>query len=212
VCGDWSFLLDLILSSSSFTLFRPEPKRKLSKKEARAEFVGAVRDFILNPPYDSTAVFARILEHYASHSLPVSSLLQENASGFEGRSAVYWAVAKLGNHAPAGAQAAARAVLAAAAPLSFASVQAVRAAALVSGDSSTWAAARTYAVPTVFEHAVLLGPREDTAMVVGATPGGNAVMVDVSLPLFRQRMKVGGPVGVDFLAKGASPCAPLSTS
>jgi hypothetical protein len=49
----------------------------------------------------------------------------------------------------------------------------------------------------------VLAGREDTA-VVGSASLKDMFVVDVTIPFFRQRMRLGGPVGVDFLAKGSS--------
>jgi hypothetical protein len=157
-----------------------------------------------SPGPDPASILTELATHATAHRWSLQTILQEEDALLDNKTAVYWAVAKLGPGAGPDAYACARAILSAAAPLGAAAMGEVRAGALLAGDQSAWVAVRPWVVEAAWQDTLLLGEagQADNMDVVGSPEEPDTFLVAFSIPLFKKRMKLKKRVSVDFFAKG----------
>ncbi|KAF7308865.1 hypothetical protein MKEN_01086400 [Mycena kentingensis (nom. inval.)] len=200
-------------ASRWFSLAFPSP----TTRHVRATVLGLVKDLVKLPPADHTVVAVNILrscaEACAANSLSMSSLLQERS--VEGHTPLYWAVIKRPTeltivNGDGTTFDLLSALLALSAPLTPATISDIRVACIINSDQALFQRLRNTPdfAPLSATDALLLdaaAPPDDILVeedVSGSDAAAAPFAVDFTIMQFQKRMRIGGAVQLEFIARG----------
>lgn len=164
---------------------------------------------------ESSAILDSCAAACQDAGLSLSDLLQQPS--IEGHTALYWVIVKFAGRmgsadaAPEGARSLALALLAHSAPLSPSTLSEVRAAYAIASDNALYQLCRPYLSPVGGSDRMLLSsePGKDASgvpldgVVVREEPETPNMFVAIfEIPMFQKRIRVGGLVSCDFVARG----------
>ncbi|KAJ7116083.1 hypothetical protein C8R44DRAFT_855254 [Mycena epipterygia] len=166
-------------------------------RQVRATVLGLVRDLVKSQAPDTAiSILQSCAAACAANNLSLSAVLQEKS--VEGHTPLYWAIIK---RPAADANDLLTALLTLSSPLNPATTSDVRLACLLTSDQALFQQLRASPIfaPLSTTDALLLDAPADTLRVESA---GDAFAVDFALARFQRRMRVGGRIALEFIARG----------
>jgi hypothetical protein len=211
--------------SSSWFSFTRSSK---ASSEIRSTVQSLIAELVRAPYADASP---GILDSCASAckdaGLSVSEVLQQ--PNLEGHTALYWAIVKFAGRigsadaAPEGARTLVLALLAHTTPLTQATLSEIRGAYAAVSDNALYQLCRPYLTPVQGTDRMLLTSNDpegndgkalqpEEVVVEESTEAPNAFSATFEIRMFQKRIRVGGYVSCEFVARGNYLCLPLYLS